>query len=83
MCACEEDGLCGALTDFTPPPPVPRAPLHACRRVYAYEVDGLGNALVGFDDPNLPSLLAMPLLGFEGYEAQVGGTSRPVARESA
>jgi len=66
----------------TPPLGYP-APLHACRRVYAYEVDGLGNALVGFDDPNLPSLLAMPLLGFEGYEAQVGGTSRPVARESA
>lgn len=34
------------------------------------QVDGLGNALVDFDDPNLPSLLAMPLLGYE-YDAQV------------
>jgi hypothetical protein len=33
-------------------------------------VDGLGNALTDFDDPNLPSLLAMPLLGFE-YDANV------------
>lgn len=34
------------------------------------QVDGLGNALVDFDDPNLPNLLAMPILGFE-YDAQV------------
>lgn len=36
------------------------------------QVDGLGNALIDFDDPNLPSLLAMPLLGFE-YDPQVRG----------
>ncbi len=29
--------------------------------MYAYEVDGLGNALLGFDDANLPSLLSAPL----------------------
>lgn len=43
--------------------------------VYAYEVDGLGNALVDFDDPNLPSLLAMPLLGYE-YDAKVYAATR-------
>jgi hypothetical protein len=37
-------------------------------RAYAYEVDGLGQALVDFDDPNLPSLLAMPLLGYTLYD---------------
>ncbi|CAM3453357.1 glycoside hydrolase family 125 protein [Erysipelothrix sp. HDW6B] len=31
--------------------------------IYAYEVDGLGNALL-IDDPNVPSLLAAPYLGF-------------------
>ena len=42
-------------------------------RVYAYEVDGLGNARSEFDDPNVPSLLAIPLLGWDGYDKQVGG----------
>lgn len=37
-------------------------------KAYAYEVDGLGKALVDFDDPNLPSLLAMPLLGYTMYD---------------
>lgn len=36
------------------------------------QVDGRGNALLDFDDPNLPSLLAMPLLGFDGYDTEVG-----------
>lgn len=32
-------------------------------KIYAYEVDGLGNALL-IDDPNVPSLLAAPYLGY-------------------
>lgn len=43
------------------------------QRVYAYEVDGFGTALAQFDDPNLPSLLSIPLLGYpfdlEVYQA--------------
>lgn len=39
------------------------------------QVDGLGNALIDFDDPNLPSLLAMPLLGFE-YDPEVRETGQ-------
>eukprot|EP00882_Tetradesmus_deserticola_P016895 GHRQ01018074.1.p1 GENE.GHRQ01018074.1~~GHRQ01018074.1.p1 ORF type:complete len:298 (+),score=78.76 GHRQ01018074.1:881-1774(+) len=45
-------------------------------RMYAYEVDGLGNKLVDFDDPNLPSLLALPLLGYDVYDQQVYSTTR-------
>jgi meiotically up-regulated gene 157 (Mug157) protein len=48
----------------------------ATLRVYAYEVDGLGNSLTDFDDPNLPSLLAMPLLGYRGYDEQVYRNTR-------
>ncbi|MBF9069390.1 glycoside hydrolase family 125 protein [Streptacidiphilus fuscans] len=36
---------------------------HAGSRVLAYEVDGLGAALLG-DDANLPSLLSLPLSGW-------------------
>jgi meiotically up-regulated gene 157 (Mug157) protein len=39
--------------------------------MYAYEVDGLGNELIDFDDPNLPSLLALPLLGYDLYDKDV------------
>jgi meiotically up-regulated gene 157 (Mug157) protein len=39
-------------------------------------VDGLGAALVDFDDPNLPSLLAAPLLGYDKYDAEVRGLRR-------
>lgn len=39
--------------------------------MYAYEVDGLGHTLTDFDDPNLPSLLAIPLLGYDQYNHQV------------
>jgi meiotically up-regulated gene 157 (Mug157) protein len=44
--------------------------------VYAYEVDGLGSALVDFDDPNLPSLLALPLLGYEPYNTTLYEATR-------
>ncbi len=40
-------------------------------KVYAYEVDGLGNSLVDFDDPNIPSLLSVPLLGYSGYDKEI------------
>jgi uncharacterized protein len=35
--------------------------------MYAYEVNGLGNVLKNFDDANIPSLLSIPLLGWDGY----------------
>lgn len=44
--------------------------------MYAYEVDGLGNALYDFDDANVPSLLSIPLLGWSGYDKQVYETTR-------
>ncbi len=39
--------------------------------MYAYEVDGLGSSLTDFDDPNLPSLLAAPLLGYPYLDNKV------------
>ncbi|GLC46965.1 hypothetical protein PLESTM_002001600 [Pleodorina starrii] len=36
--------------------------------IYAYEVDGLGGVLASFDDPNIPSLLSIPLLGYPHYD---------------
>lgn len=45
-------------------------------KMYAYEVDGLGNTLHDFDDPNLPSLLALPLLGYEAYDDKVYASTR-------
>jgi uncharacterized protein len=45
-------------------------------KVYAYEVDGLGNALVDFDDPNWPSLVSMPLLGWNKYDHSVYESTR-------
>lgn len=40
-------------------------------QIYAYEVDGLGNHLVDFDDPNIPSLLSIPLLGYKHYDIDI------------
>jgi hypothetical protein len=45
-------------------------------RMYAYEVDGLGGALKDFDDPNVPSLLSIPLLGYSHYEREVYAVTR-------
>ena len=39
-------------------------------KIYAYEVDGLGNALT-IDDPNVPSLLAAPYLGYCDFDDEV------------
>lgn len=44
--------------------------------VYAYEVDGLGGVLTDFDDPNLPSLLATPLLGYDRYDGRAYEATR-------
>jgi meiotically up-regulated gene 157 (Mug157) protein len=55
---------CGALADGVEEAvrehAVAEHPAHG--RVYAYEVDGFGNALF-IDDANVPSLLALPYLG--------------------
>lgn len=40
------------------------------RKVYAYEVDGLGNAII-MDDANIPSLLAAPYLGYCSPETPI------------
>ncbi|MBM7687683.1 metal-independent alpha-mannosidase [Enterococcus ureilyticus] len=40
------------------------------KKVYAYEVDGLGNYLL-MDDANVPSLLAAPYLGYCSMEDEV------------
>lgn len=45
-------------------------------RLYAYEVDGLGSSLLGFDDPNLPSLLSVPLLGYENFDVDAYQNTR-------
>jgi uncharacterized protein len=43
-------------------------PLHG--KIYAYEVDGLGNALL-MDDANVPSLLSIPYLGYQHYDKEI------------
>jgi meiotically up-regulated gene 157 (Mug157) protein len=52
-------------------------------KMYAYEVDGLGNSLHDFDDPNLPSLLAIPLLGYDSYDHGVYAATRARILSSA
>jgi meiotically up-regulated gene 157 (Mug157) protein len=46
--------------------------------IYAYEVDGMGNSLSGFDDANVPSLLSIPLLGWSGYDPEVYRNTRRI-----
>jgi meiotically up-regulated gene 157 (Mug157) protein len=46
------------------------------RRMYAYEVDGLGGVLQDFDDPNIPSLISIPLLGYKWYDKGVYEVTR-------
>lgn len=45
-------------------------------RVYAYEVDGMGGVLSTFDDANVPSLLAIPLLGWSRWDHDVYQATR-------
>jgi meiotically up-regulated gene 157 (Mug157) protein len=44
-------------------------------RVYAYEVDGLGNYLL-MDDANVPSLLSMPYIGYCSKEDETYSNTR-------
>lgn len=44
-------------------------------KVFAYEVDGYGSHII-MDDANLPSLLALPLLGFVGADNEVYRNTR-------
>ena len=44
-------------------------------RIYAYEVDGLGNSLL-MDDANIPSLLSAPYIGYKYDEEVYGNTKR-------
>jgi uncharacterized protein len=48
-------------------------PVHG--RIYAYEVDGFGHALL-MDDANVPSLLSIPYLGYRHYNAETYANTR-------
>jgi meiotically up-regulated gene 157 (Mug157) protein len=48
-------------------------PVHG--KLYAYEVDGLGNALL-MDDANVPSLLSIPYLGYAYYDETIYENTR-------
>ncbi len=50
--------------------------------IYAYEVDGFGSSLV-MDDPNVPSLLSLPYLGFCSIDNPVYVSSRKMILSSA
>ena len=44
-------------------------------KIYAYEVDGLGNSLL-MDDANVPSLLSIPYLGYTKYDPEIYANTR-------
>lgn len=44
-------------------------------KIYAYEVDGLGNSFL-MDDANVPSLLSIPYLGYKYYDEQIYQNTR-------
>lgn len=46
-----------------------------CGRIYAFEVDGFGNALC-MDDANVPSLLAAPYLGYCSFKDAIYQSTR-------
>lgn len=50
--------------------------------VFAFEVDGYGSALI-MDDANIPSLLALPLLGFCGTDNKIYQNTRRMILEKA
>ena len=44
-------------------------------KIYAYEVDGLGNSFL-MDDANVPSLLSIPYLGYKHYDSEIYANTR-------
>ncbi len=50
-------------------------------KIYAYEVDGLGNSLL-MDDANVPSLLSIPYLGYAYDEEVFANTKRFIFSEN-
>lgn len=62
-------GECAALADEVDAAIRKYGTVHhpVCGRVYAFEVDGFGNALC-MDDANVPSLLAAPYLGYCSFK---------------
>ncbi|WP_255491524.1 MULTISPECIES: glycoside hydrolase family 125 protein [unclassified Actinotalea] len=58
--AADAEALAGQIRAAVARHGVVEHPVHG--RIYAYEVDGLGNAVL-MDDANMPSLLSLPLTG--------------------
>lgn len=48
---------------------------HKGKKIYAYEVDGLGNYSL-MDDPNVPSLLSAPYLGYCDFDDEIYQNTR-------